>query len=43
MNSTQYWMKLKLPLVFDNLNMQQLTALRRMVQQAFNEGKKHAG
>lgn len=43
MTSTQYWLKLKLPYQFDELNMEQLTALRRMVQKAFNEGKKHAG
>ena len=40
--STQYWAKIRLPLVFDELNMQQLTALRLMVQKAFNEGKKSA-
>ena len=39
-SSNQYWAKIRLPLVFDELNMQQLTALRLMVQKAFNEGKK---
>ena len=43
MNSAQYWTKLELPLVFDELNMQQLFALRIMVQKAFNEWKKNAG
>lgn len=41
-SSAQYWTKLKLPIVFDELNMQQLSALRIMVQKAFNEGKKNA-
>ena len=42
MTSTQYWTKLKLPFELDDLDMRQLAALRRMVQQAFNAGKKHA-
>jgi hypothetical protein len=41
-NSSQYWLKQKLPAEFDSLNMKQLTALRRMVQKAFNTGKKDA-
>jgi hypothetical protein len=41
-NSSQYWLKQKLPSEFDSLNMKQLTALRRMVQKAFNTGKKDA-
>ena len=42
MNFAQYWVKIKLPLELTELNMKQLTALRRMVQKAFNEGKKSA-
>ena len=42
MNSAQYWVKLKLPIELIELNMKQLTALRRMVHNAFNEGKKSA-
>ena len=42
MNSAQYWVKINLPLELIELNMKQLTALRRMVQKAFNEGKKNA-
>lgn len=42
MNSAQYWIKTKLPPEFQNLTMKQLTTLRRMVQKAFNTGKKDA-
>lgn len=40
--AAQYWIKTKLPVEFHDLNMKQLTALRRMVQSAFNAGKKNA-
>ena len=41
-NSAQYWVKIKLPIELTELKMKQLTELRRMVQKAFNEGKKSA-
>ena len=39
-SSTKYWMALELPGEFANLNMQQLTALRRMVMKAYDAGRK---
>lgn len=39
MNSAQYWIKLRLPYELDGLTMQQLTALRKLVQGAFTAGK----
>ena len=42
MTSSEYWWKLKLPYEFDDMTMSQLNALRRIVQQAFNAGKKTA-
>lgn len=42
MNAPQYWVKLKLPAELIELNMKQLTALRRMIYKSFNEGKKSA-
>lgn len=41
-SAARYWTKIKLPPEFESLNMKQLTALRRMVQQAFNAGKNYA-
>lgn len=40
MNSAQYWIKLRLPYELEELNMRQLTALRKMVQNAFTAGKR---
>lgn len=42
MNSVQYWVKIKLPVELFGLRMKQLTALRKLVQAAFNAGKKEA-
>ena len=39
-SGTKYWMALELPGEFANLNMQQLTALRKMVVSAYNAGRK---
>lgn len=39
-SAAKYWMALELPGEFANLNMQQLTALRRMVMKAYDAGKK---
>lgn len=40
-SAAKYWIDIELPGELINLNMQQLTALRKMVTKAFNEGKKH--
>ena len=39
--STKYWMALKLPCELSGLSMQQLTALRKMVQSAYTAGRKY--
>lgn len=42
LSATKYWLKVELPGELTDLSMQQLTALRKMVVKAFNEGKKNA-
>ena len=42
MNSAQYWVKIKLPYELMDLSMKELTAVRLLVQKAFNAGKKDA-
>lgn len=39
-SATQYWMDLDLPGCMTGLSMTQLTALRRMVVNAYNAGRK---
>lgn len=39
-SATQYWIDLELPGCMTNLTMTQLTALRRMVVKAYNDGRK---
>lgn len=41
-SATKYWLDVELPGELCDLSMQQLTALRKMVVKAFNEGKKAA-
>lgn len=41
-SATQYWIDLELPGCMTNLTMTQLTALRRMVVKAYNDGRKAA-
>lgn len=40
MTGAQYWLKLKLPYQLQDLSMEELTALRIMIQKAFNAGRK---
>lgn len=39
-SATKYWIGLELPTELCSLSMRQLTALRKMVTKAFNEGRK---
>lgn len=39
-SATKYWLDVELPGELSDLSMMQLTALRKMVVKAFNEGKK---
>lgn len=39
-SGAKYWMQLELPGEFANLNMQQLTALRKMVMKAYEAGRR---
>lgn len=40
--STQYWKEMKLPIELVGINTAQMTAIRKLVQSAFNKGKKSA-
>ena len=42
MTGAQYWLKLKLPYQLENLTMEELTALRKLVSKAYNQGRKNA-
>lgn len=39
-SATKYWIKVELPPELCELNMRQLTALRKMVTKAYNAGRK---
>lgn len=39
-SGAKYWMQLELPGELINLNMQQLTALRKMVMKAYEAGRR---